>query len=149
LDRTSTAFFYKEIMGNLSDIRSGRALLAATAVIILRILVVFLIVTVYASYLGFQARSAPDQGMIDSFASSVSIWLTPLATVFLSFFAARWAGRGAKSGKLLNGLVTGVLVVIIGWVLAVFVFSGFSFSMIAVFETVLVLIAGWAGGRAA
>jgi hypothetical protein len=46
-------------------------------------------------------------------------------------------------------LVTGVLVVIIGWVLAVFVFSGFSFSMIAVFETVLVLIAGWAGGRAA
>ena len=118
-------------MGNLSDVRWGKVLLAALAVNILRIVVVFLVVTVYASYLGFQARGAPDQGMIDSFASSVSVWLTPLATVALTFFAARWAARGAKSGKLLNGLVAGLLVVIIGWVLAVFVFSGFSFTVAA------------------
>jgi hypothetical protein len=136
-------------MGNLSDIRWGKVLLAAVAVIVLRIVVVFLVVTIYASYLGFQARGAPDQGLIDSFAGSVSVWLTPLATVVLTFFAARWASRGSKTGKLINGLVVGALVVIVGWVLAAFVFSGFSFSMLAVIESLLVLVAGWLGGRAA
>jgi putative membrane protein (TIGR04086 family) len=136
-------------MGNLSDVRWGKVLLAAIAVIVLRVVAVFLVVTIYASYLGFQARGAPDQGLIDSFVSSVSVWLTPLATVLLTFFAARWAARGAKTGKLINGLVAGALVVIIGWALAAFVFSGFSFSMLAVIESLLVLVAGWLGGRAA
>lgn len=87
--------------------------------------------------------------MIESFANSVSPWLSPLATVVLTFFAARRAARGAKSGKLINWLVAGALVVVIGWALAVFVFSGFSFTIAAVIETVLVLVAGWLGGRAA
>jgi hypothetical protein len=136
-------------MGNLSDVRWGKVVLAAVAVIFLRIVVVFLVVTIYASYLGFQARGAPDQGMIAAFASSVSVWLTPLATVLLTFLAARWAARAVKNGKPINGLVAGVLVVVIGWALAAFVFSGFNFSMIAVVESLLVLVAGWLGGRAA
>jgi hypothetical protein len=136
-------------MGNLSDVRWGKVLLAAIAVILLRIAVVFFVVTIYASYLGFQARGAPDQRMISAFASSVSVWLTLLASVLLTFFAARWAARRAKSGKLINGLVAGVLVVVVGWALAAFVFGDFSFSVIAVIEGLLVLVAGWLGGRAA
>lgn len=46
-------------IGNLSDVRWGKVLLAALAVNILSIVVGFLVVTVYASYLGFQARGAP------------------------------------------------------------------------------------------
>lgn len=136
-------------MGNLSDVRWGRVLLAGIATLILTFVVVFLVVTIYASYLGFQARGAPDTDAIDAFANSVSPWLNPLTTVILTFFTARWAARGAKAGKLINGVVVGVFVVVAGWFLAAFVFNGFSFSMTAVVERVLVLVAGWLGGRAA
>jgi hypothetical protein len=57
-------------------------------------LLVFLIVTAYASYLAFQVRGAPDQAMIQEFASRYAPWLGVIS---------------------LSSLLTTILVVSAGW----------------------------------
>ncbi len=131
-------------MGSLSDVRWGRVLVGTIGSLVLSFLIGVLIVTLYASYLAFQVRGAPDQGAIQGFATSILPWLSPLVTFASTFFMARWAAKGAASGKQINGLIVGILVAVVGLVL-----NGFSFAVASLLDAVIAIVAGWVGGRAA
>ncbi len=129
-------------MGKLSDVRWGRVLLASIAVFVLNILVAVLVITGYTTLLAFQVQGAPDQASIDAFGSSVAPWVGLVASLVLTFAAARWVVRKVETGKQINGLMVGILVVI-GLV------PSFSLDLISLLVTALIVVAGWAGGRQA
>lgn len=58
----------------LSQINWKRTLITALVVYFIGFLITFLVVTVYAMVLAFQARGAPDQTMIQAFQTDTLHW---------------------------------------------------------------------------
>ncbi len=128
----------------LSQIRWWRITWTALTVYGASFLIVFLIVTAYALFLGFEARGAPDQAMIQAFANQYAPWLGPISLVMFTFLGAIWLGSFVKTGLQLHGLVLGALVSLVN-----IIFDISSLSLATLGITLLVIAAGWLGGRLA
>lgn len=124
----------------LSQLKWGRVTLTALVVYIVSFLIVFLIVTVYASYLGFQARGAPDQTLIEAFANQYAPWIGLISLILLTFLGARHMARRVGSTKELHGIVLGVLVSLIN-----IIFDGL--GLVVLVTTILTIASGWLGSR--
>lgn len=131
--------------GEFSKLPFRRIIIAAVAIVLLSTLVVTLVVTGYAFYLAFQVRGAPDQARIGQFAQWISLILTPVLEIILTFFGARWVRRKSQTIKLSSGLIVGILVVLLG-ILVQHVFGG-AFQPISFLWFGLILVAGWLGGK--
>jgi len=127
----------------LSQIRWWRVTWTALAVYGASFILVFLIVTAYASYLAFQVRGAPDQTMIQQFANQYAPWLGAITIVLFTLWGARWLASFVRADVQLHGLVLGVIVALVN-----LIFEGVgAFSLTALLTAVLVIGAGWLGGR--
>jgi hypothetical protein len=127
----------------LSQIRWWRVTWTALTVYGASFLLVFLIVTAYASYLAFQVRGAPDPTMIQAFANQYAPWLGPISLTLFTFLGVRWLARFVRTDLELHGLVLGVIVSLVN-----LVFAGMgAFNLTTLITTVLVIGAGWLGGK--
>ena len=124
----------------LSQIKWGRVALTTLAVYIFSFLTVFLIVTGYASYLAFQARGAPDQNLIQTFANQYAPWIGPITLSLFTFLGARHMARRVESAIPLHGVILGVLASLVN-----IIFDGLGLSTLAI--TVLTIGAGWLGSK--
>jgi len=124
----------------LSQIKWGRVIMTALVVVVAGFLMTFLIVTVYASILAFQARGAPDQTLIMAFADQYAPWIGPISLILFTILGALHIARRVDNAVALHGIVLGGLVG-----LANIVLDGLSLSTIAV--TILIVAAGWLGTR--
>ena len=122
-----------------------RICLAAFVIVLLSLLIVVLVVTGYAFSLAFQARGAPDQARIGQFGQWIGSWLTPVLQIILTAVGARWIKRKSVTARSQSGAVLGVLVVILA-ILSYLLF-GWSFQTVDVLWCVLIIVAGWLGGR--
>ena len=127
-----------------SQIRWGRLTWTALTVYSASFLIVFLIVTAYASYLAFQARGAPDQTMIQAFASQYAPWLGTISLILFTFLGAMWLASFVKTVLQLHGLVLGILVSLVN-----IIFDLGSLGLNTLITTILVIGSGWLGGRVA
>ena len=128
-----------------SNVRWGRVLLAGALVFIANFMSVFLVVSVYAVILGFEARGAPDQALIDQFASQISTWFGPVLTALLTLGAAVWVARKVEAAIILHGVLVGLIAVLIGLTVTL-VFFDSSIDMPDIVRFVLAVAAGWVGG---
>ena len=128
----------------LSQIRWGRVTWTALTVYGASFLIVFLIVTAYAFYLAFQARGAPDQSMIQAFASQYAPWLGNITLILFTFLGALWLAGFVRTGLQLHGLALGLLVSLVNIIFAIG-----SFDLNTLLTTILVIGSGWLGGRVA
>jgi hypothetical protein len=127
----------------LSQIRWWRVTWTALTVYGVSFLLVFLIVTAYASYLAFQVRGAPDQTMIQAFANQYAPWLAAISLILFTLLGTMWLARFVRTDIQFHGLVLGVLVSFVN-----LVFEGMdAFSLTSLITTVLIIGAGWLGGR--
>ena len=124
-------------------LRWGRIVLAGAFALLAGVLVIMLVVAGYAFKLGFEARGAPDHARIQQFAERVGSVAGPIAAILSTLLAAAWAARGAAGKQVLHGTLVGALVACAGLAFA----GGVRFSSIV--NTVLVLLAGYAGGKIA
>lgn len=129
--------------GDFSQIKWVRVVLTAVVVCIVSILAVILIVTAYATVLGFQARGAPDQAMIDAFVNQYTPGLSAITMILFSLLGALHVGKRVQDAVQLHGLVLGVVTGVLNLVL------GGSFDILALITTALIVGAGWLGGRMA
>ena len=124
----------------LSQIKWGRVLLTTAAVYILSFLIVFLIVTAYATYLAFQARGAPDQVMITAFANQYAPWIGPISLILFTALGAMWMARRLEAAVPLHGVILGVLASLVN-----IIFDGLSLN--SLLTTILTVAAGWLGAQ--
>lgn len=127
-----------------SPIRWGRVTWTALTVYGASFLIVFLIVTSYAFYLGLQARGAPDQTMIQAFASQYVPWLGMISLILFTFLGALWLASFVRSGLQLHGLLLGILVSLVS-----ILFDLGSLGINTLITSMLVIAGGWLGGRLA
>lgn len=127
----------------LSQVRWWRVTWTALAVYGASFILVFLIVTAYASYLAFQARGAPDQTMIQQFANEYAPWLGAITIVLFTLLGARCLASFVRMNVQLHGLALGVIVALVN-----LIFEGVgAFSLTSLLTAVLVIGAGWLGGQ--
>ena len=127
----------------LSQIKWARVVITTLVVFVAAFLAVTLVVTVYASYLAFQARGAPDQEMINAFAGKNAPWLSSIFFILFTFLGARHAARRVEGAAQINALAVGVL--------SGLVHAGSNlldlFDLNALPVSILAIGAGWLGGR--
>jgi hypothetical protein len=129
----------------LSQIRWWRLTWTALTVYGASFVLIFLIVTAYASYLAFQVRGAPDQAMIQEFANQYAPWLGVISLALFTLLGARWLASFVRIEVQLHGLVLGLVVALVN-----LIFEGMgAFSLISLLTTALVVGAGWLGSRLA
>ncbi len=104
-----------------------------------------LIITVYATYLGFKARGAPDQALISNFADGSAPWITAVVGVLLAFAFARRVARKAGPRAVGLGLTVGLSAALFDIVGALAFSSHLGLHTAVV--VVLLIGAGWLGGR--
>ena len=124
----------------LSQIKWGRVALTALVVYVLSFLTIVIIVTVYATYLAFQMRGAPDQTMIMAFANAYAPWIGPICLILFTFLGAMHVARRVESAVQLHGIVLGALATLLNTI-----FSGLDLSTLAV--AILTIGAGWLGSK--
>jgi uncharacterized BrkB/YihY/UPF0761 family membrane protein len=90
-------------------IRFRRALTAAVGAMGATLLVLFVPIIAYAFVLAFQARGAPDQAAINSFAATVSPVLMPWSVRILTFLLAFRVVRQNAAARAADGLLVGAL----------------------------------------
>jgi hypothetical protein len=125
-----------------SQIKWVRVLLTALVVYIAGFLAVFIVVTAYASYLGFQARGAPDQTLITAFADQYAPWIGPISLILFTFLGAMHVARRVDA-PLINGIALGVFAAIINFILE----GARSPDLGFLLTTILTIGAGWLGAR--
>ncbi len=127
----------------LSQVKWVRVVITTIIVFVVALLAVTLIVTLYASYLAFQARGAPDQEMINAFAAKYAPWLSSIFFILFTFLGARHAAYRVGDAAQVNALAVGVLS---GLVHAGSNFSDL-FDLNALPVSMLAIGAGWLAGR--
>lgn len=125
----------------LSQIKWVRVVLTALAVYIASFLMTFLIVTVYASILAFQARGAPDTTMITTFADQYAPWIGPISLILFTILGSIHVARRVGNAVELHGIVLGILVSLVNIIL------GGSIGLDVLLTTILTIGAGWLGSR--
>ena len=123
-----------------SQIKWVRVVLTALVVYILSFLTVVIVVTGYASYLGFQARGAPDQAMIAVFADQYAPWIGPISLILFTILGAMHVARRVELAIPLHGIILGALAGLVNLLL-----DGFSLNTIL--TMVLTIGAGWLGAK--
>jgi uncharacterized membrane protein len=123
-----------------SQIKWGRVILTALAVYVLSFLAVFLVVTMYAGYLGFQARGAPDQAMITTFANQYAPWIGPTSLILFTLLGAMWMARRVETATPFHGVILGTLASLVN-----IIFDGLSLNTLV--TTILTIAAGWLGSQ--
>ena len=123
-----------------SQIKWVRVLLTALVVYLLSFFAITLVVTLYASYPGFQARGAPDQEMIVAFANQYAPWIGPIALFLLSILGARHIAQRVPSAFPLHGILMGTVAGLINVLL-----DGLSVNSLV--SLLLAIGAGWLGAR--
>jgi putative membrane protein (TIGR04086 family) len=111
---------------------------------ILSFVLVFLIVTVYATYLAIQSRGQPDTTLINDFAARVAPWATPILTALLTLLGALWVARAVPSRAQLHGVLVGVVAALLSLLLSLFGARGVQFTTLLACAGIVV--AGWVGG---
>lgn len=124
----------------LSQIKWVRVVLTALVVYILSFLTVIIIVTGYATYLGFMARGAPDQTMIAVFADQYAPWIGPISLIVFTILGAMHVARRVESAIPLHGIILGALAGLVN-----LLFDGLSLTTLV--SMVLTIGAGWLGAR--
>jgi uncharacterized membrane protein len=124
----------------LSQIKWGRVALTALAVYALSFLTVFLIVTGYATFLAFQARGAPDQNLIQTFANQYAPWIGPISLIVFTLFGAMRMSRRIETEIPLHGMLLGALTSLVN-----LLFDGLGLVSLAVMA--LSIAAGWLGSK--
>ena len=124
----------------LSQIKWIRVGLTAAVVYIVSFLTVILVVTGYASYLGFQARGAPDQTMIQTFANQIAPWIGPASLILFTLLGARHVARRVESAVPLHGIILGALSGLVNLL-------SNGFGLISILALAVMIAAGWLGAR--
>jgi putative membrane protein (TIGR04086 family) len=127
-----------------APIRWGRIALAGVLAPILSFVLVFLIVTVYATYLAIQSRGQPDTALINQFAAQVAPWATPALTALLTLLGAIWVGRVVPSRAQPHGLLIGVVAALVSLLFSLFGSRGVQLTTLV--ACVVIVVAGWVGG---
>ena len=130
---------------DLSKVEWGRVLLAGGIAALLSMGILCALIFAYATTLAVQARGQPDVVQITRFASQVSPWAGTLLAMALTIVGAAWVARKAKMEPQLHGLLVGLVVALI--VLMISTSFRRSFDLVALFEFVLMVAAGWLGSR--
>jgi hypothetical protein len=120
-----------------------RAVLFGLLSQLLAFLVSILVVTVYATYLAFQARGAPNQQLINQFAASSSPWVTALAGLALVFLFSLRLVKGAHRHSITFGIVLGVSAAVCAAATA-FAFTS-HISLKSLLVPAVLVLSGWAG----
>ena len=128
-----------------TGVRWTATLTAGVVVMACTLLATTLVVTVYAFYLAFQARGAPDQELISQFAARVAPWLTPLLQVIFTLVAAALVSRRSRADPGVQGLLVGIITALVGFLYPI-AFGGRP-DLLDAGYFVLVCGAGWLGGR--
>ena len=100
-------------------------------------------ITAYATYLGFQARGAPDQNLITAFADQYTAWIGPIALILFTFLASMLMARRLDTAVQPNGIALGVFASILN--LTVGGARGFDAGVLI--TMLLTIAAGWLGAR--
>jgi hypothetical protein len=128
--------------GSFSQIKWVRVIVTALIVYILSFLLVFVIVTGYASVLAFQARGAPDQAAITAFADQYAPWIGPISLIVFTVLGAMHAARRVDAPSI-NGIALGVLAAIMNFVLE----GARALDFGVLLTTVLTVLGGWLGAN--
>lgn len=128
-----------------TNVRWLRVVLTAVLVVMVNYLLVTLLVTAYAFVLSIQARGAPEQAQITQFANQFAPWATPILGILLTFGAAVWVARKVETAPQLHGWLVGLVVAIIGLIIAV-VFGGAADLFTDLVWFVVTIAAGGVGG---
>ena len=129
----------------LSQIKWVRVILTALVVYIASFITVFIVITAYATYLGFQARGAPDQNLITAFAGQYAPWIGPISLILFTFLASMLMGRRLDAAVQPNGIALGVFASLIN-----LIFEGArAFDASFLITVILTIAAGWLGARLA
>jgi hypothetical protein len=123
----------------LSAVKWLRVLATAVLIYVVSFLLIFVVILGYATFLGFQARGAPDPALITAFANQAAPIGGRLGLVVLTFGAAAWLGRRLATAGPLNGLILGIIVGLPNLISR-------SPSVGAILTTALAVLAGWLGG---
>ena len=124
----------------LSQIKWRRVILTTLMVYVLSFLTTFLIVTGYAFILAFQARGAPDQGMIQSFANQYAPRIGPISLIVFTVLGVMRMARRLEAAVPLHGVILGALASLVN-----IVFDGVSLN--SLLTTILTIAAGWLGAQ--
>lgn len=124
----------------LSQINWKRTLITALVVYFIGFLITFLVVTVYAMVLAFQARGAPDQTMIQAFANRYAPLVGPTSLILFTILGARHLARRVEDAIPLHGTILGLLTSLVN-----LAFDGLSPGAFAV--VILTVAAGWLGSK--
>lgn len=128
---------------NLSNIKWGWVVLGVVIAFFITYGSSICIVTGYASYLGFQARGAPDTEMINAFAAKNADGIGSIFIGVGTLLGGLLAGRRAKVDAMQNGLMVGLITAIIVFVINIL--GGFSLWIIVSF--IFAVGGGWLGGK--
>ena len=122
-----------------SQVKWGRVILTAGVVYLLSFLTNFIVVTIYAFVLAFQARGTPDQAMIQAFANQYAPWIGPLSLLLFTFLGARHIVKRVELAFPLHGILLGTIAGLIN--------IAFGFSLSDLLLMALTITVGWLGAR--
>jgi hypothetical protein len=127
-----------------SSIRWLSVLSAGFAVIALSFLILTVIIAVYAFFLAFEARGAPDQIAINHFAARMSPKLMPWLEGLLTLVIALIVARRAEKARIVHGLLVGILAGSLS--LAVILAFGGRLGLNNLYFLAITVGVGWFGG---
>jgi hypothetical protein len=130
---------------NISQLKWSRIIISVIAVVLLSFLVTTLIVTGYAFVLAVKARGTPDHILISQFAGRISAISIHICYLIFLFLATLRANRKSLPENMVNGLIIGILVIIIDIPLT-YLF-GQQLRLIDFFGYLLILGVGLAGDK--
>ena len=130
---------------NLSNIKWGLVISGVAITFLITYGGVISVVSGYAAYLGFEARGAPDQALINAFADQYAMGIGIAFLGIGTFVGGRFAGRRAGVAQLQHGLLVGIIAALID--LALSISSGLPLAMIV--SVFLAIYGGWLGGKIA
>ena len=125
---------------SLKEIRWWRIIIGGVLITAASFATTALVIASYAFSLGMETHGAPDQRLIQEYASHVGPFWTPIVAVVLTFLGSLRVTRGMKGEAVLHGIILGIVVVLIGAVV------GRGFSLHSVLLGILSVAAGWGGG---
>ncbi len=129
----------------ITDLRWRWVFLAGATVAVFTIVLAYLIVYAYVSFLDILTRGEPDAAHLATLYDSMGFWGMPLILMLLTFFAASWVARRAGERFASHGILVGLVSVFVSQLIVYFAFPPVALDEIARFLGVAVA-GGWLGG---
>jgi hypothetical protein len=121
----------------------GRALFYGFLTQVLAILTSILVITLYAFYLGFKARGAPDQTLINKFADASAPRVIGIAGIILVLIFACLISMKRETGRVAFGFGVGLCAMVFYLVSSLLLGSDFGLHTAVV--VIFLIIFGWLG----